>query len=84
MYSEIEKQIEKLMIDFPEHTDLINTLNEQRITVYNCSWEDGECESFLKGDCDILNDIEAESIFYEDVRNIQDMLINSQKMDGII
>lgn len=78
MFNEIEKEIERMMIDYPEHIGLINTLNEQRIMVYNCSWEDGETEDFLKGDYDILNDIKHDSSFYEDVRNVQDMLVNSQ------
>ncbi len=79
MYNEIEKEIEKLMIDYPEHIDRINQLNEQRVMVYDCSWEDGELDCILKEGSDILDGIEQDTAFYEDVRNIQDMLIQSQK-----
>jgi len=79
MYNETEKEIEKLMINYPEYLDRVNLLNEQRIMIYNCSWEDGELDCILKEDGDILDGIEQDTAFYEDVRNIQDMLIQSQK-----
>ena len=78
MYNEIEKELERMMIDYPNRIDLINKLNEQKVNVYDCSWEDGEVEAYLKTDGDVLNDIEQDTEFYEDARNVQDMLINSQ------
>lgn len=81
MYDKIYKEIERMMIDYPEHIDAINALNEQRIYVYNCSWEDGECESFIKGDNDVLNNFEQDTSFYDDVRKVQDMIINDQIID---
>ena len=81
MYNEIKAEIEKLMIDYPEQLDIIHVLKSQSVTAFNCEWEEGELETFIKEDSDILNGIDEDSSFYEDVRNVQDMIITALRED---
>jgi len=81
MFNDIENAIKKLRSDYPQYYESTNTLEGQSEFVLSVSWEDGEVDAYIKGDEDVLNDVDEETAFYEDVRNVQDMIINSQKIN---
>lgn len=75
MNKQIKTALEQLLIDYPENIDVVSVLNSQIVTAYNCEWENGELETFLKGENDVTDGLEQESTIYEDIRDIQDMII---------
>ena len=76
-YSEINEMIFNLKVDANEkELECLNTLHDQFNKAGNAEFTINELSEFLKSENDCLDGLEQDSWFYEDVRNIQDAIIN--------
>ena len=78
-FEAIQEDINNLKVGADENLiDLANELHQQFNTASNASWSREELADFIKSDNDVLDSdvVDSETGLYEDIRNIQDAIIN--------
>lgn len=74
----IENKINELKIDNSKLMESLNILHGQLLDASNSDWTRSELGDYLKSENDILDsdDFNQETQLFEDIRNIQDEIIN--------